>query len=655
MELIRRLLVGLLGMIDAVIYDLVGRIYNLLMDIARATPFNAEIFETFADRVYALLGLFMLFKVSFSLIKYIVNPDDFNDKAKGGKKMIMNILVVLILMVATPMAFNEMRKVQQILLDEQVVEKLILGGGVNGEAVDMGTMGEKMKMEVFRAFYEINGDVDQSVLNAYNEAYSNNSVYDMIHKEVNNEPIFMARTKDGKDYAVNYMFIVSTVAGIFTGWIFLMFCFDIAIRTVKLGFLQLISPIPIISYIDPKSSQNGMFNKWIKEVGKTFIDLFVRLGAVYFAIALISSLIGKSDLGTSNSFAKVFIILGILLFAKQLPKLLGDLLGIKLDMNFNLNPMSRLRETPIIGAATAGLAGAAGGAYAGWKAGREVGTKGITSGIMGAATGYRQMSKEVGWQGSKPGAKAPKAFGTSMNNVFKQMTNREMTNLNPVNMFAGHMVKDRLKAVKTAKNNAGARLSAAQVAQETAFNQVQKSAGALNKLNDKDRQAFLEKVNYYTAMAQKRDDEKSSITEKEEAKLSMERIQDEINHTYTGEFADIAAHFQDRVAAQEAASTVALINKDLDDLSKEKAQIERFGHIDPVSTRDADSLIGKYASSSEPPSLTSPTPTTNISRNSNDQTVGGVRVNTNNDGLRSTPGGIVIPNNIDNDNHQNGQ
>lgn len=409
MELIRRLLVGLLGMIDAVVYDLVGRIYNLLIGIANANLFSEEIFETFADRVYALLGLFMLFKVSFSLIKYIVNPDDFNDKAKGGKKMIMNILVVLILMVATPMAFKEMRKLQQILLDEQVVEKLILGGGVNGETVDMGTMGETIKMEVFRAFYEIKGDVDPSVLNAYNDAYQRHSVWDMIHEEVNNEPIFMARTKDGKDYAVNYMFIVSTVAGIFTGWIFLVFCIDIAIRTVKLGFLQLISPIPIISYIDPSSSKNGMFSKWLKQVGRTYIDLFIRLGAVYFAIALISSLIGNSDLGSSNVFIKAFVIIGILVFANQIPKLLEDLLGIKLDTDFSLNPMKKVNASPIASAAVGGAVGLGLGAAANLTAapGRLKDFKaamdktdpntGQRAGFKGAITNGKGFSLRGGW------------------------------------------------------------------------------------------------------------------------------------------------------------------------------------------------------------------------------------------------------------------
>ncbi|MCI9233271.1 MAG: hypothetical protein HFH08_01585 [Bacilli bacterium] len=384
MEILRRLLVGLLGMIDEVVYYLIEVIYGLLMDIARATPFNNEIFSDFANRIYVLLGLFMVFKVAFSLIKYIVNPDEFNDKVKGGKKLVINILVVLVLIVVTPMAFDILRDVQETLLEERVMEKIILGTGVNGQPVDQNKIGAQVKVAVFSSFYRpddaVCGASDpanttqfvadcSSFMNAnaaqvYSEAYIAGSVNDMIHKEVNGEPIFMQKRTTGDGYAIHYMFIVSTVAGIFTAWIFLTFCIDIAIRTVKLGFLQLISPVPIISYIDPSSSKSGMFNKWIKEVGKTYADLFIRLGAVYFAITLIAALMQNGDLGTTNFFARVFIILGILIFANQIPKLLGDLLGIKIDGNFSLNPMRKINSSPIAAAAVGGATGLVGGMLA---------------------------------------------------------------------------------------------------------------------------------------------------------------------------------------------------------------------------------------------------------------------------------------------------
>lgn len=387
MELVRRLLVGLLGMIDAVVYDIISMIYDLLMDIARATPFDNKIFTTLSERVYALLGLFMLFKVSFSLIKYIVNPDEFNDKVKGGKKLVVNILIVLLLIVVTPIGFRISRDVQQTLLDEHVMENIILGAGVNGQEIKQDEMGDITKKAVFSAFYRPDDEacanaifdgstsavdtcssvMGSSAAQLYINAYNAGSIFNMIHEEdpSQGEPLFMIKKPNNeKEYAINYMFLVSTVAGVVTALLFLNFCFDIAVRTVKLGFLEMISPIPIISYIDPSSAKNGMFSKWLKEVGKTYFDLFIRLGAVYFAITLIAMLMQNTNLGTTNLFARVFIILGILIFAKQVPQLIGDLFGIKIDGNFSLNPMSKITSAPLASAAVGGIAGFVGGGVA---------------------------------------------------------------------------------------------------------------------------------------------------------------------------------------------------------------------------------------------------------------------------------------------------
>ena len=62
------------------------------------------------------------------------------------------------------------------------------------------------------------------------------------------------------------------------------FCMDVAVRSIKLAFLQLVAPIPIISYIDPKSGKDGLFKKWYDMCFKTYLSLFIRLLALYFAI-----------------------------------------------------------------------------------------------------------------------------------------------------------------------------------------------------------------------------------------------------------------------------------------------------------------------------------------------------------------------------------
>ena len=63
----------------------------------------------------------------------------------------------------------------------------------------------------------------------------------------------------------NYTPIISSICAGIVAWIILL-CIDVSVRVVKLGFLQLIAPIPIISYIDPQSSKDGMFKNGQKPV-----------------------------------------------------------------------------------------------------------------------------------------------------------------------------------------------------------------------------------------------------------------------------------------------------------------------------------------------------------------------------------------------------
>ena len=65
--------------LDGLVYKLIPVIYKLFTDIANTSIFTEDIIDFFASKVYALLGIFMLFKVSFSIMTYIVNPDEFSE------------------------------------------------------------------------------------------------------------------------------------------------------------------------------------------------------------------------------------------------------------------------------------------------------------------------------------------------------------------------------------------------------------------------------------------------------------------------------------------------------------------------------------------------------------------------------------------------
>ena len=423
---------SLLGLIDEAVYSVISSVYKLMIEIASHQVFDVKTLENFGERVYALVGIFMLFKLAFSLIRYIVNPDEMKDSKRGGKKLIVNVMVVVVLITITPTIFEQSRNLQRVILQENVIGNLILGiSGENNIVANQAakdwqlvgghvnpidateekndetqeekteennlnkTVGDQIATLTFNAFYfPAHGDCSEEIKNTKemnidvtnesaieiaeitetcstsfsNETVASSYVKGMAFNDIStvlfeNDVINDQVTIDGnKKFSMKYMVLISTIAGIVLLLIFINFCIEVAVRTIKLGFLELMAPIPIISYIDPKSAENGLFSKWLKMCVTTYLSLFIRLAAIYFAIFVIGEVTsGGIDL-TSSPLVTVFLILGALIFANQLPKMIEELVpSLKGSGTFSLNPMKTIGASPLAAAAVGGVAGAAGG------------------------------------------------------------------------------------------------------------------------------------------------------------------------------------------------------------------------------------------------------------------------------------------------------
>ena len=380
----------LLFWLDSIVYKFIPTVYNLLVNIAETSIFSEDVFTLFSNRIYTLLGVFMLFKVSFSILTYIVDPDAFTDKNKGFGKLISNIIMTLALLIFTPYIFTYAMELQGIILKDNLIGKLFSTNGVNTTVV--ADPGNTMAYETFKAFYYF--DVDRYKFNFYEEgdqgytsqcenAVASNINFDCVKSIEGIDDDTLERLKknltyshhtssinvymdvgiaimrdSNDDYVMTYTSVFSTLTGVVMILLLIVFCFDIAVRSVKLGFLRMLAPVPIISRIDPKKGKE-VFDKWVKTCINTYLDLFIRLLAIYFAIFVITQIIDLrfvdavtgQEMGEVNPFVKVFIILGALLFAKQLPKLISDLTGMKMDGKFTLNPLKKMSEVPIAGKA----------------------------------------------------------------------------------------------------------------------------------------------------------------------------------------------------------------------------------------------------------------------------------------------------------------
>lgn len=412
-------------MIDSIIYNGITDIYRLLIDISRTSVLSQSSIQSIANRIYELLAIFMVFKIIFSLIMYVVNPDDFSDKSKGVSKIGINIVISLSLLVLTPYIFSYAFQIQNIILEDNSLGTLIFGetdddgdsdfsvfNSAGGDIafytmkpffmpnVTISELKECITMEVDGKFNKDCSGIDFD--SEEDDQYTGNSeslagltqteskkanyrltdVKNYVYGVEKSNLSLMFRSQmalatamvnnESVGFVIDYKFMFSTPIGIIVVLLLISFCMDVALRSVKLAFLQLVAPIPILSYIDPKSGKDGMFKKWYTMCFKTFISLFVRLLALYFAIFIITKIDRMTDVLTgayqSSAWVNIFVIIGALMFAKQLPKILEGL-GIKLDGDgkFTLNPLKKFGDEALGGkkilgfgaaGAAAGLAGA---------------------------------------------------------------------------------------------------------------------------------------------------------------------------------------------------------------------------------------------------------------------------------------------------------
>ena len=487
MDIIQNLFRTLIFILDNVVYGLIPLIYKLFIYLSELNLFSGDSnpLNSLISHVYVLLGIFMLFKVSFSLLQYLVDPNAFRDSSKGMGKLITNVLVVLVLLVSVPEIFNAAMVVQKTIVHSNAIGQLILGanatdysgtvssdGKIDAEGVEV--MAKDLEFMLFGAFYSLNtnlpdftscsgtsgifGSVDMAqanngaCLNAIQDNFPDDAtsagvtLYDFFKytgsgEECNAEGVCDKRNfqhfdkllwwKIDGEYVINYLPIISTIAGVYVVFLLVSFSIDIAIRAIKLCFLQMIAPIAIVSYVDPKESiSNSKLYNWIKECASTYFSLFLRLATIFLIMLLVSKITSTvlaggedsiqaqiSDTGY-NIWIYMFLVIGAFMFAKQLPNIIENIFGIKGTGEMSLNPFKTF--------ATARDSGF--GSMAGLAVGTGLGavTSGIAAGKTSLDTGEskgKALRRALGGAVSGAARGGAKGFSSEGKNVVSNSLN----------------------------------------------------------------------------------------------------------------------------------------------------------------------------------------------------------------------------------------
>ena len=434
MKVLGPILTFLFAWIDAIVAKMITLVYNLLMNLSNLVLYNDSIVKAVGQRIGIILGIFMLFRIAVSLINYMISPEKFSDNNTGGGQLVKNIIISLVLIATVNVIFESAYMVQKRIVESGIVQKIFFGENSDTKDIDIGyylytglfAPDEEIIPEC-KEMWDPTKDISQECddkLFEYMETNARNSVFEArnnldMSKVFSNYDVVTAN-RDGAFTGTelfNYTPIVSTAVGVIALIILVSFSMQLAIRAVKLLFLQLIAPVPIIANMDTGKGKD-MFNKWVKQCINTYISVFIRLIAINFGVFMIVLVKGNfNDIFSNNVLLNIFIIIGCLMFAKQVPKLIEEMFGIKLD-GMTLHPLKNFKENAlfsnqILGVARGAAAGAIGigtGAIGAGIASGKLGNSGLETVGSVLRGGFRGMAGGIGaGYKSKTGLEALKA------------------------------------------------------------------------------------------------------------------------------------------------------------------------------------------------------------------------------------------------------
>lgn len=407
--------------VAAVIYNFIVDLYNVFMYTARAEILESSFIQGIYNKVGMILGIFMVFKLSFSLIQSLVDPSKFTDEKKGFGGIIKRSVISIVLLGITPSIFNMAFDLQNLVVGsanntDNIIYKLIVG---KAPSKDAESFGHVIASELYFGFYTENEplklnqglevtypDSGGVQLEVYDYEYLKTQILE-DHMSFSDTVDYISITNAGQ-YVIKWDGLFAIGFGLFMVYILITYCISVATRVIQLAYLQLIAPVPILSYI---SDPEGSFKNWTKQCMTTYLDLFIRLAIIYFIITVSTQILQAfSEVGSvfyestgleagsgTAKWVSRFLIIGLLMFGKRVPELLKDLFpnfgGGAASIGFGLkNPKKMLEDIPGMGiakgAATFGLGTVVGGA-AGMASGIKNGY-GVRGKIAGAFGGFNR-------------------------------------------------------------------------------------------------------------------------------------------------------------------------------------------------------------------------------------------------------------------------
>lgn len=381
----------IVGSIDYFIYSIIEFVTQGIFDLS-SLRVHIGIIDSFRNRIYAILGVIMLFKLTISFFQLMFDPDKVLDSKKGVRKIFTNVFIVIIIIMLLPTAFNILYRAQKVFLP--VLPRILFAEEKTSNNVDetVKKNSNQMSLILLRSFFSPRRDPNNNYASV-DGTKEIESIKEFSEKIIENDNSGFLGF--GSHYRYEYKWPLSTIVGAITVFLLFSITLKVAIRVFKMIILEMIAPIPVLSLLDTSDKKDQAFYSWLRTLISTFLDIFLSLGTIYIVLYFINALATDKlfiDYGAAEglkedpmrlAYLKVILILGLLKFAKDIPGFVKSIIGVK-DDNKELSAT--------IGGIVGGMTGTALGAVGGLVGGRSL-TGALTGAVAGARTGYTNGKK----------------------------------------------------------------------------------------------------------------------------------------------------------------------------------------------------------------------------------------------------------------------
>lgn len=485
--------------LDSLIYQVVSFLYKLFFFVSSTEIFQNDAVKNVSKNFQLLVAVVVMFSLSISLVNYIVNPDNMKSGKVPASKLVTKVITSLILLLTINVIFATAYRLQNAIIENNFVGKLILGD--KAQSFDVESMGMSFSKSILSAFITDNPNKSGSVPQ-YNIQDANDLFNNILTKESQFHYLtdFINDKDDQGEYVLNYN-ALSIPVGLFISYILLTYVVGVGVRTVQLFYLQIIAPVPILFYVLPNGDDK--LKKWTQQCITTYLDLFIRHLIIYLTIFLCSNLLSTDGTFIIPSGAEDYknwiilaLVIAIMLFAKKAPDLIKELFPAtsKASGDFGLNLGKQFKGTAagaVLGAGVGGIAGAATGLLSGGGIGGMIGgfNRGAYGGLRGKKLSdtmsktkqYGNMWRDQGITGwDRMGANVRNTFGVKdrLSGYEKQISQYDKQ------AKLGKAITDRAKTLAYSSNETGSYTSSAGITYTGGVNTLKSSIEYAKSVGD---------------------------------------------------------------------------------------------------------------------------------------------------------------------------